>query len=96
MVVCVSYGGLSVDASVGFSQSLDDLQSIKQLVRAFNPQQLLPAQTLPVLHTNTKQAQLFRRLTSKNTAQESKKIDLFPLLSVRLLKWCQNVKVIKL
>ena len=46
------HGGLSVDAAVGFAQSFDDLQSVQQLVGAFNPQQLLPAQTLPVLHTN--------------------------------------------
>lgn len=39
-----------MDAAVGFAQSLDDLQSVQQLVGAFNPQQLLPAQTLPVLH----------------------------------------------
>lgn len=45
------HSGLSVDAAVGFAQSLDDLQSVQQLVGAFNPQQLLPAQTLPVLHT---------------------------------------------
>lgn len=43
------HSGLSVDAAVGFAQSLDDLQSVQQLVGAFNPQQLLPAQTLPVL-----------------------------------------------
>ena len=48
-----SHSGLSVDASVGFSQSLDDLQSVEQLVGAFDPQELLPAQTLPILHRNT-------------------------------------------
>lgn len=47
------HSGLSVDAAVGFAQSLDDLQSVQQLVGAFNPQQLLPAQTLPVLHKQT-------------------------------------------
>ena len=52
-VKCSSYGGLSVDASVGFAQSFDDLQSVQQLVWTLNPQQLLPAQTLPVLHTHT-------------------------------------------
>lgn len=49
----VSYSGLSVDTPVGFSQSLNDLQSVEKLVGTFNLQQLLPAQILPVLHTNT-------------------------------------------
>lgn len=48
------HSGLSVDAAVGFAQSLDDLQSVQQLVGAFNPQQLLPAQTLPVLYTQAR------------------------------------------
>lgn len=38
-----------MDASVGFPQSFDDLQSVQQLVWTFNPQQLLPAETLPIL-----------------------------------------------
>lgn len=55
--VCLTHGGLSVDASVGFPQSLDDLQGVEQLVRTFDPQQFLPAETLAILHkkkeTNT-------------------------------------------
>lgn len=40
---------LSVDASVGFAQSLDDLQSIQKLVGTFNPQQFLPAEAVSSL-----------------------------------------------
>lgn len=48
--VRLTHGGLSVDATVGFPQSLDDLQGVEQLVRTFDPQQFLPAETLAILH----------------------------------------------
>lgn len=54
-----------MDTSVGFSQSLDDLQSVEQLVRTFDPQQLLPAKTLAILHT--KKIQSFTLCLKKKT-----------------------------
>ncbi len=62
-----SHSGLAVDASVGFSQSLNDLQSIEELVGTFNPQQLLPAQTLPILqkHTHNKTSLVTQCLKEK-------------------------------
>lgn len=50
MKVTLSHGRLSVDASVGFAQSFDDLQSVEQLVGAPDPQQVLPAESVSRLH----------------------------------------------
>ncbi len=67
--MCFSHSGLAVDASVGFSQSLNDLQSIEELVGTFNPQQLLPAQTLPILqkHTHTQQNEFSHSVLERKT-----------------------------
>lgn len=46
-----------MDASVGFAQSFDDLQSIQKLVGAFDPQQFLPAEAITSLSNREAAAQ---------------------------------------
>lgn len=59
-----------MDASVGFAQSLDNLQGVEQLVRTFDPQQLLPAKTLTILETKTpKHSHCVSKITSVVTAK---------------------------
>lgn len=59
-----------MDASVWFAQSFDDLQSVQQLVGTFNPQELLPAEALPILHTHTHTRSVFDTLIKHMVTQE--------------------------